>query len=403
MNKFSEELRLYFESVELTFTLFPDKTTKSFKSLDRFNSFLAKEVEYWSNCTQGESARISECFRQIHNYINDSINHQESNIDYSKNQINQAINLLKTNSFPVVFSSTAVGTFIKGRYESSYLQADAAIHYLLNSLTAGNLQALNHSHLQYKDYMDGLFLSMSLDHPEIATTIEESELNALGNIRDNFQGIINDVELEYNQFSNNVTNWKEEIISSTEEWKSNTETELSSFLQEKKNKLTELETLYQEKLRLESPATYWKRLSEDYNSKGIMWKWWSICSAVIFSILLTILLFKLPSGTAKSVLSVTSVRSILIVTVLISVGYFMVNFFIKLSTSAFHLSKDANERYQLTYVYLSLLKEGAVSIEERSIVLQSIFSRADTGLLKGDSSPTLPDGLTTQLFKNVTK
>lgn len=64
-------------------------------------------------------------------------------------------------------------------------------------------------------------------------------------------------------------------------------------------------------------------------------------------------------------------------------------------------SKDANECYQLTYVYLSLLKEGAVSPEERLIVLQSIFSRSNTGLLKGDSSPTLPDGLTTQLFKNV--
>lgn len=403
MSKFSEELRKYFEGLELSFTLFPDKTTKNFKSLDRFNSFLTKEVESWSSCTQGESARISERFRQIQNYITNSVNYQESNLETAKDQINQAVNLIKTSSFPLVFSSTAVGNFIKGRYDSSYLQADAAIHYLLKTLSAGSLQALNHSHMQYKDYMDGLFLAMSFDHPEIATTIEESELNAFENIREHFQGIINEVELEYNQFSNFVTTWKEEITSSTEEWRSSTETGLSSYLEEKKNKLTELETLYQEKLRLESPATYWKKLSEDYNSRGQMWKWWSICSAIAFSILLTILLFKLPTGTTNSVLSVTSVRSILIVTVLISVGYFMVNFFIKLSTSAFHLSKDANERYQLTYVYLSLLKEGAVSQEERSIVLQSIFSRADTGLLKGDSSPTLPDGLTTQLFKNVPK
>ena len=38
----------------------------------------------------------------------------------------------------------------------------------------------------------------------------------------------------------------------------------------------------------------------------------------------------------------------------------------------------------------ALLKDGAVSDKERELVLSALFSRSDTGLLKGDSSPEMP-------------
>ena len=58
--------------------------------------------------------------------------------------------------------------------------------------------------------------------------------------------------------------------------------------------------------------------------------------------------------------------------------------------SNFHLARDAEEREKLTYLYISLLSKGEVSEEERKIVFQALFSRSDTGLLKEDSSPTMP-------------
>lgn len=61
-----------------------------------------------------------------------------------------------------------------------------------------------------------------------------------------------------------------------------------------------------------------------------------------------------------------------------------------LATSSFHLQRDAIERRRLTHVYMSLLREDAIKPEERSLVLQSIFSRADTGLIRGDG-PTMPE------------
>ena len=58
--------------------------------------------------------------------------------------------------------------------------------------------------------------------------------------------------------------------------------------------------------------------------------------------------------------------------------------------SSYHLARDAKEREQLTYFYLSLINEKAVTDSERELVITSLFSRSDTGLLKGDSSPEIP-------------
>ena len=62
----------------------------------------------------------------------------------------------------------------------------------------------------------------------------------------------------------------------------------------------------------------------------------------------------------------------------------------RLTFSSFHLMRDAQERTQLTYVYLSLINEDKIDKSSRDIVLQALFSHTETGLLSGDSAPTMP-------------
>ena len=62
----------------------------------------------------------------------------------------------------------------------------------------------------------------------------------------------------------------------------------------------------------------------------------------------------------------------------------------KLTFSAYHLQRDAEEREQLTHLYLALSNDNKVDAESRNIVLQALFSRSDSGLLAGDHSPTMP-------------
>ena len=81
--------------------------------------------------------------------------------------------------------------------------------------------------------------------------------------------------------------------------------------------------------------------------------------------------------------------------------FYILRLLVKMALSSYHLASDAQERHQLTYQYLSLLQANAIEEKDREIILQSLFSRAETGLLKGDSIPTMPDGLLGQIVKNI--
>ena len=90
-----------------------------------------------------------------------------------------------------------------------------------------------------------------------------------------------------------------------------------------------------------------------------------------------------------------TIRASLIFVALMSVAGYLIHLFTRIAISSFHLSRDYRERFQLTRVYLALIKDGDVANDEntRQIVLQSIFSRSDTGLLKGDHALTMPVAL----------
>ncbi len=387
MTEFKDELKAYFKELDVSLVLYPESNPKRFSSLNRFYSFLEKEKNFWEECTSGETSKIKAHFYTAYNHLNSMIQQQEKNLEQAKQQLNQSLNLMRSNTFPCVFSTTEVGKFVKERYAVHHLQADAAIHYLLLVMLNGVHSTLNQGTLHYTDYFNGLMMSMAFKSSEIAVTLDERESKLVPSLKEQYREVVNDFEGEFDQYSSTLTEWQQNIHTTTE-----------AFLDDKQKKLEDLHTLYEEKLRLESPAKYWENYSEEHELKGKLWKNWAVGSVIGFSVFILIILFLIPTSNK---LDFMSVRSILLMTVLVSIGFFLVNFFIKLSTSSYHLAKDAKERYQLTYVYLSLLKEEAVSKDERSIVLQSIFSRADTGLLKGDSSPTLPDGLTAQLLKST--
>ncbi|WP_278320685.1 DUF6161 domain-containing protein [Clostridium tertium] len=188
-------------------------------------------------------------------------------------------------------------------------------------------------------------------------------------------------------------------------WRDIIKSEVETYLKDKVNTFKDLEISYKEKLKLEAPIDYWNKLHNEYNKKGKIWTVVAVITSVIMMILLMIILYNVPSQLDVSLdsFSFQSLRATLILALLVSIGVYLIRLFVKLALSAYHLSRDAKERYQLTYVYLSLINEGKISEKDRTIVLQSLFSRADTGLLKGDSSPTLPDGMINQLTKLLSK
>jgi len=160
-----------------------------------------------------------------------------------------------------------------------------------------------------------------------------------------------------------------------------------------KDRIASLEETYKQKLKLEEPAKYWEERAKKLRKQG----WWSlrilVGLVVIICGLLGLILMNPPEIFNKSILSQDisiSIKWILIYATLLSFMAYSIRALSKTMFSCFHLARDSEERYTLTYFYLSLLKDAKVADSERQLIMQSLFSRADTGLLKEESSPTMP-------------
>lgn len=164
-------------------------------------------------------------------------------------------------------------------------------------------------------------------------------------------------------------------------------------------RLAKMEETFREKLRIEGPAEHWEQLLKDHTTKGKRWVWRTLVFGSLMVPFFYLLLVEtdflfLDSGTT----SLTSIRGALILATIISAAFFVLGMLVKFTVSSFHLAHDANERLHLSHVYLSMIHEQAIEDQDRAIVLQSLFSRAETGLLKGDAKPAMPSDALTKLF-----
>ena len=187
-----------------------------------------------------------------------------------------------------------------------------------------------------------------------------------------------------------LTNSAEKIDRDYELRKSQFEKKLSIA----EHKMAALEDAYSKKLQLEGPAQHWKNLSRFY----LGWGWGLLVLSLVlggvaigglFWLLVqadTIVIFN------ENKLSLSTIRASLILIAATSMAGYLLHLFTKLAISCFHLSRDYRERFQLTNVFLALLRDGDVKCDDqvKQIVMQALFSRSDTGLLKGEHSFKMP-------------
>lgn len=218
----------------------------------------------------------------------------------------------------------------------------------------------------------------------------------------------------FSTFEKSLQDAFEKNKESIDQWRNEKISALDTDLKVIRQRYADLEQLYSEKLKLEAPAQYWHKRASRMRCVGLGWLAASIACVLAGGWLLwnyfvapgvfvdpkdfvnQTALGAVKEPTAAFFASAKNIRALIGFSVIVSLSFFLLRMLIRLTVSAFHLSIDAAEREQLTYLYLSLMdksqKDGKDIIvgEDRKIILQSLFSRADTGLLAGDSSPTMP-------------
>lgn len=267
-----------------------------------------------------------------------------------------------------------------------------------------------------KNYLKGMLVATNFETQDLKTiSLLETEQISFSELRNKFeQDNFEDRQAFDKLFEESTEELKihsENLISLRDTWNEDF-TKMYSSKEETANELTHkakstanslfrksirakmiLEQKYREHMTFEVPAQHWKTRAKELNDEGHKFMKWLIAMVFIGAVALFTLLWLTPEGMLTSIFSnepAQAIRWSIIFITFISFLFFGIQALKKAMFSSFHLARDAEERERLTLFYLSLIKDATISQEDRNLVLQSLFSRSDTGMLKDEGSPTMP-------------
>ena len=367
-----------------------EKTT--LKGYQQIKVFVEKEIEFWNKMKNRPdfANRHHDHFNSIRNQMSglESQVHQMDIRQFNRESENLLRDLrhseisMRGQVWPLIYSKTPQAEFLSDQVKSNPEIAQAAYHFLVKNPANFSVDRRNLVTLSM-NCVNGYLKAFEFENAGLPSTERANqERRTLEKIRSEWLQKTVDLDKQYTECKSRVETWREE-----------TSQELHQFQKDKKEKLSQLEATYREKLKLEGPVKYWKDRAELYNKEGTKWLMWLVLVVGVTVAILLVLLYVPPESFSLGILKgePLAVKAVVFVGATLSLCAYLIKTFTRLTFSSFHLSRDAQEREQLTMVYLALVHEqGNTNPEERKLVLQSLFSRSDTGLLGKDSNPSMP-------------
>jgi hypothetical protein len=264
--------------------------------------------------------------------------------------------------------------------------------------------SIEYGQLGKADYFRGVFLALKFDTQNTDTlSSEEADRKSFMQFKTEFETEKIDI---LSNFENLVTTTQTQADSEVENlkrlfdsWDSEYSTHLTelqslannqidksndagkALLKKSLTKKIQLEQAYREQMRFQAPAEYWKERAIFLNSEGKKFFSWLIGLVILGILILFSLLWFTPEDMLESIFSGSPSKAIrwsIIFITLMSLLFVGIQAIKKAMFSSYHLARDAEEREKLTVFYLSLIKDSTITQEDRSLVLQALFSRSDT-------------------------
>lgn len=379
---------------------------RKFSGISAFYEYVLDQIEGFRNIEGEKPQEIDTSFAyfkdlrsKIISFFSTYQNIQPS--DFSRDWNRDVKQYTNGNRTLSIFEYNApVTKFLIDVFQNKPKNYKGALHYISQSIVVNELQV--------RDYFNGVILAYEY-FQKGETEIEKrrvKEKSSLTRLRNQIDKYISDSEKDFIELSkgfeskvkattDEILAYKEEKAGLYEEWFKNTSASFSEFDASSKKKVSDLETLYRDKLKLEAPAKYWKERATKLRIEGYKWLTGLVACTLSGVGIFMVLLNYLSNGVLQEIFNdtATAIKWSVIFITLVSFLAFLIKTFSKLTFSAFHLVRDAEEREQLTIVFLSMQKEQAIDPTERHLIMQSLFSRADTGLLKDEGSPTMPGNI----------
>ncbi len=384
--------------------------SESFDNLKALESFLKNEQEFWTSRSSG--LKNHQYFNQ-QGYLQNAIqiiDGWKANLDsWDENTFNNSFNSLRQNQLNNFQSNWLWSghTFVQAWLEAYRIHEQTGLAFI------NYIQKKQIDNIQNYNYLKGYLLAYEFEMQDesFITKRRSLEKASFSQLRNRLDETTNTLVKEVDEFKSGFNSWHNQTIKTIEssiktqndgfdDAQNDRSGKFEQYMSECKTKIENLENTYQEKLRLEKPAQYWSSKAKEYKIQGDKWAKWfgGILGAgfVIFVVLFSCWLSGKEVG-----LKLDSLQGAIIFATVLTIYAIAIQSVSKMVFSSYHLQRDAEEREQLAFVYLALTnEEKQIDDESRKIVLQAIFSRADTGLLK-DSSPTMPSGGLVDLMKTA--
>ena len=162
---------------------------------------------------------------------------------------------------------------------------------------------------------------------------------------------------------------------------------INRWQKEKKDKLEHLEETYKNKLSLEAPEQLWNKRATEYIKQARNWTIILIVTVLALIFTSTKLITVIHNYSLDIIKEIPFLSESFVFISVISFFIYIIRILVKIVMSNHHLATEYKQKAALTRFYQSLTYAGTnIDKEERLIIINSLFSRIDTGLIKVDNT-----------------
>ncbi len=395
---------------------------KEFFTFEELERIIKSNYDYWNSIYESSPTNFESTWKSLNDKFNTVKNYifglKELNIDSISNQIyytlstnretreqDKIVYILSVNS-PIDKDTQfrKIRRFVSFYIEQSKNNLDEAIkNFIYLSKNTSSIGSYFSNPYEYKFY-PALYL-LRKNFSNIKENVSDFETNIVAPLASKLKDISDDSDKQYREITSFTENKHNEIQEQFDEKVSELaafKKSLDNWQNEKFVKIKVLEDTYENKLSLEAPEKLWNNRAEEHIKQARNWAIFLVFTIVaLISALgkLVLVIHDYSLNTIKNEIPFISESFILIS--VISFFIYIIRILIKIVLSNHHLATEYKQKAALTRFYQSLTKAGTdISKEERLIIINSLFSKVETGLVKTDTSND-SDTILAILSKNI--
>ena len=395
---------------------------KEFFTFEELERIIKSNYDYWNSIYESSPTNFVSTWKSLNDKFNTVKNYifglKELNIDSISNQIYYTLstNRETREQDKIVYILSVSSPIDKDthfynirRFVSFYLEQsknnldDAIKAYIHLSKNKDSIGYYFSSSSQYMFYPALYLLRKNLS--DIKDNVSDFETSIVTPISSKLKDISKDADEQFREITsfiedkhNQIQVQYDEKVSELAEFQKS----IDDWQKEKQTKIKDLQETYENKLALEAPENLWNNRAEEHEKQARNWAIFLVFTivALIFTLgKLVLVIHDYSLNTIKNEIPFISESFILIS--VISFFIYIIRILIKIVLSNQHLATEYKQKAALTRFYQSLTKAGTdISKEERLIIINSLFSKVETGLVKTDTSND-SDTILAILSKNI--